>query len=86
MDFELPDDWMEQPELFLRKDYDTKRAMIGELMRPITVEMVIQEINRYADSEFRYRNVSDQAAIETQVTEMRRMAAARARFAADGGA
>jgi hypothetical protein len=24
MDFELPDEWMENPELFLFKDYDTK--------------------------------------------------------------
>ena len=32
----------------------TKKAMIADLRRPITVEMVVQEINRYADSEFRY--------------------------------
>ena len=46
MDFELPDEWMEKPELFLTKDYATKLAMISELARPIMVEMVIQEINR----------------------------------------
>ncbi len=82
MDFELPDEWMENPELFLQKDYDSKLAMIRELMQPITPEMVIQEINRYADSEFRYGNASDEAAIEAQVKEMARMAEARRRFGA----
>jgi len=69
MDFELPDEWMENPELFLFRDYDTKKAMIEELRRPITVEMVIQEINRYADSEFRYADKSDEAAIDQMVRE-----------------
>ncbi len=49
MDFELPDEWMEEPELFLFKGYDEKKAMISELRQPITVEMVVQEINRYAE-------------------------------------
>jgi hypothetical protein len=69
MDFELPDLWMEEPELFLFKSYDEKKAMIEELRQPITVEMVIQEINRYADSEFRYADKSDEAAIENMVRE-----------------
>ncbi|HBQ37071.1 MAG TPA: AAA family ATPase, partial [Rhodobacteraceae bacterium] len=53
MDFELPDEWMEEPDLFLFKTYDDKLGMIREMTQPISVEMVIQEINRYADSEFR---------------------------------
>jgi hypothetical protein len=56
--------------------------MIRGLMRPITVEMVVQEINRYADSEFRYADKSDEAAIEAMVREMARMEEARRRFAA----
>ena len=69
MDFELPDEWMEEPDLFLFKSYDEKKGMIEELRQPITVEMVIQEINRYADSEFRYADKSDEAAIERMVRE-----------------
>jgi energy-coupling factor transporter ATP-binding protein EcfA2 len=69
MDFELPDEWMEEPELFLFKPYDVKKGMIEELRQPITVEMVIQEINRYADSEFRYADKSDEAAIEAMVRD-----------------
>lgn len=81
MDFELPDAWMEKPDLFLFKAYDEKLALIRDLARPITVEMVIQEINRYADSEFRYADKSDEAAIENAVREMGRMEEARRRFA-----
>ncbi|MGV6811883.1 MAG: ATP-binding protein [Brevirhabdus sp.] len=80
MDFELPDEWMEEPELFLFKDYDTKKAMIEELRQPITIDMVIQEINRYADSEFRYADKSDEAAIESAVREMGRMEEAKRRY------
>ena len=80
MDFELPDEWMENPELFLFKDYDTKKAMIEDMRQPITVEMVIQEINRYADSEFRYADKSDEIAIENAVRDMGRMAEAKKRY------
>jgi len=80
MDFELPDEWMENPELFLFRDYDTKTAMIRELRQPITVDMIIQEINRYADSEFRYADKSDEAAIGKAVREMGRMEEAKRRY------
>ena len=80
MDFELPDEWMENPDLFLFKPYDEKLGMIKGLMAPITVEMVIQEINRYADSEFRYADKSDEAAIEGMVRDFRRQEEAKRRY------
>lgn len=80
MDFDLPDAWMEQPDLFLFKPYEDKLAMIRELMSPITVEMVIQEINRYADSEFRYADKSDAVAIESMVRDLHRTEEARRRY------
>lgn len=64
MDIDLPDKWFESPETFMHKDYDGKRDMIAELRQPFTMEMVMQEINRYADSEFRYTDKSDSAAVE----------------------
>lgn len=64
MDIELPDEWFETPEAFMHRDYDTKREMIAELRSPFTMDMVMQEINRYADSEFRYTDKSDTAAVE----------------------
>ena len=80
MDFELPDEWMEEPELFLFRDYDTKKAMIEELRQPITVEMVVQEINRYADSEFRYADKSDEVAIDAMVRDFGRQEEAKRRY------
>ncbi len=81
MDVELPDEWMENPELFLAKDFDTKSSMIGELMNPITHEMLLQEINRYADAELRYANVSDESAIDGMVRDLHLQTEARRRFA-----
>ncbi|MDA5093411.1 ATP-binding protein [Aliiroseovarius sp. KMU-50] len=80
MDFELPDEWMENPDLFLFKSYDEKKAMIADLRVPITVEMVIQEINRYADSEFRYADKSDEVAIENMVRDFGRQEEAKRRY------
>ena len=80
MDFELPDEWMEEPELFLFKNYDEKLGMISELRQPITVDMVIQEINRYADSEFRYADKSDEVAIENMVRDFGRQEIAKKRY------
>ena len=80
MDFELPDEWMEKPDLFLFKDYETKKNMVAELSVPITVDMVMQEINRYADSEFRYADKSDEIAIDNMVRDFGRQEAAKKRY------
>ncbi len=80
MDFELPDEWMEEPDLFLFKPYDEKLAMIRALMTPITTDMVIQEVNRYADSEFRYADKSDETAIQTMVRDFGRQEEAKRRY------
>ena len=80
MDFELPDEWMENPDLFLFKPYDEKLGMIKGLTQPITVDMVIQEINRYADSEFRYADKSDEVAIANLVRDFGRQEEAKRRY------
>ena len=80
MDFELPDEWMDEPDIFLFQDYETKKGMIEELRQPITIDMVIQEINRYADSEFRYADKSDEVAIENMVREFGRSEEAKRRY------
>jgi hypothetical protein len=54
--------------------------MISELRQPITVDMVVQEINRYADSEFRYADKSDEVAIDGMVRDMERQVVAKKRF------
>jgi hypothetical protein len=42
--------------------------------------MVIQEINRYADSEFRYADKSDEVAIDTMVRDFARTEEAKRRY------
>lgn len=64
MDIDLPDEWFETPDTFMHKGYDEKKTMIEELRGPFNLEMVMQEINRYADSEFRYTDKADNAAVE----------------------
>ncbi|MEM7303539.1 MAG: AAA family ATPase [Pseudomonadota bacterium] len=71
MDVELPDEWFETPEAFCHKPYDDKKAMIEDLRGPFTIEMVMQEINRYADSEFRYTDRSDQVAVDNVIRNER---------------
>lgn len=71
MDIELPDEWFETPDAFMGKGYDEKLSMIAELRRPFTMDMVMQEINRYADSEFRYSDKSDDVAVEKLVRDAR---------------
>lgn len=79
MDIELPDEWFETPEAFMHKPYDEKKAMIEELRGPFDLQMVMQEINRYADSEFRYTDKSDNAAVEEMIRrERQREKAAKA--------
>ncbi len=71
MDVDLPDDWFATPEVFMHKPYDEKKAMIAALRGPVTMEMILQEINRYADSEFRYADKSDEAAVSEIVRRER---------------
>ena len=71
MDIELPDEGFENPEHFIHKDFDEKRDMIAELRTPIPLEMIAQEVNRYADSEFRYTDKSDSAAVDNIIRDLR---------------
>lgn len=71
MDIELPDEWFEKPEAFMHKSYDDKKAMIEELRRPFDMDVIMQEINRYADSEFRYADKSDDAAVDRLLRDAR---------------
>ncbi len=71
MDVELPDAWFATPEAFMHKSYDDKKAMIAELRQPFSMAMVIEEINRYADSEFRYSDRADDAAVARLLRDAR---------------
>jgi len=64
MDVDLPDEWFENPDLFLSLPYEEKLAMIKEFAQPVTPQMLLQETHRYADSEFRYSSNSDDVAVK----------------------
>lgn len=70
MDFDMPDEWFEQPETFLLLPYEDKKNLIAELKSPLTAEILLQEINRYADSEFRYANKADDIEIDKMVRNL----------------
>jgi SpoVK/Ycf46/Vps4 family AAA+-type ATPase len=71
MDIELPDDWFQKPETFMHKSYDDKKAMVEELRGPFDMAMVMQEVNRYADSEFRYSDRADDSAVQKLLRDAR---------------
>ncbi len=66
MDFDMPDEWFTNPELYLWKSTDAKISMIKGMMKPINHEIMLQEINRYVDNERRY--VTDE--LDAQVEEI----------------
>jgi hypothetical protein len=80
MDFDLPAEWLEKREAFFGQPYERKLAMLAELRGEITPELVIQEINRYADSEARYADAAEERALEERTRQI--VLEARARKAA----
>jgi hypothetical protein len=55
----------------MHKSYDEKKAMVEELRGPFDMTMVMQEINRYADSEFRYSDRADDSAVQKLLRDAR---------------
>ena len=80
LDVELPDEWFETAGGFMHRPYEEKLAMIEDLRLPITAETILQEVNRYADSEFRYADKSDEVAIDGLVRDMGRTEEAKRRY------
>lgn len=69
MDFDMPDAWFENPEPFIRQPLERKMDMLRELMIPVTAEMVLEQINLYADSEARYGDKSFDSAVDAVVRD-----------------
>ena len=60
-DFNLEPEWLDNPEIFMRKDYQTKFKMLKELMQRNMkglsfAEIRLQEIVRYLDN---YATIAD---------------------------
>lgn len=55
VDFDFPEQWMEEPEVFFRQDYDTKTVLLKDAMHNSMgglklQDIWVQEVSRYLDS------------------------------------
>ncbi len=75
-DFDLEPDWLDQPEIFIQKDYDTKFNMLRELMQSNMkglsfAEIRLQEVIRYLDNYATIADTDFKRKVEQQVERNR---------------
>ncbi|HEX5692402.1 MAG TPA: AAA family ATPase, partial [Roseiflexaceae bacterium] len=76
-DFDVPEQWFEDPALYLNKPYDEKVALLTSLYRPITGVMIAEELERYFNSEQRYADDARVQRAERMAGELEAQLAAR---------
>jgi AAA+ superfamily predicted ATPase len=84
-DFDLEDDWFENPEVYFQKDYDTKLGMLKELMKANMkgldfAEIRKQEVIRYLDNVATIADTDFSRKVEQQIMDIKIAAEARDRF------
>ncbi|PTX60862.1 ATPase family protein associated with various cellular activities (AAA) [Kordia periserrulae] len=84
-DFNLEDDWFENPELYFQKDYDTKLGMLKELMKANMkglnfAEIRKQEVIRYLDNVATIADTDFSRKVDQQIMQIKIAAEARDRF------
>jgi hypothetical protein len=84
-DFDVPEEWFAEPDLFLRKSYDEKLDLLRTLYRPITGEMIAAELEHYFNSEQRYHDDARIQRAERVAAELEAQLAARDLLAQRGG-
>ena len=83
-DFDLPSDWLDNPEIFLRKDYDTKHVMLQDVMRQNMKGLDFsnirrQEVIRYLDNYATIADTDFKRKVDSRVKELNiRVAAEKA--------
>lgn len=75
-DFDLETEWLDNPELFIQKDYDTKFNMLKELMQANMkglsfAEIRLQEVIRYLDNYATIADTDFKRQVEKQVERNR---------------
>lgn len=75
-DFDLEPDWLDNPEIFIRQDYDTKFNMLKELMQSNMkglsfAEIRLQEVIRYLDNYATIADTDFKRKVEQQVERNR---------------
>ena len=84
-DFDLEKDWFENPELYFKKDYDTKLNMLQELMRGNMKgldfsEIRRQEVVRYLDNVATIADTDFKRKVDARVNQLNIDTAARLAF------
>jgi hypothetical protein len=76
MDFDLPEEWLQKPDKFYFKEYDTKVAMLKELMRANMQglsfhEIRLQEAVRYLENLVKIASQEKERELKALVSRMR---------------
>ena len=84
-DFDLEEDWFENPEIYFKKDYDTKFNMLQELMRANMKgldfsEIRRQEVVRYLDNVATIADTDFKRKVDSRIHQMNVEMEARKRF------
>lgn len=79
-DFEIPSSWFENPAEFQVKPYETKKAMLCELYKPVSPELLFKEAFRYFESEQRYSQTETENAVQSRYQAMKNDIGAQIRF------
>lgn len=84
-DFDLEEDWFENPEIYFKKDYETKFNMLQELMRANMKgldfsEIRRQEVVRYLDNVATIADTDFKRKVESRIHQMNVEMEARKRF------
>ena len=84
-DFDLPEDWFENPDDYFKKDYDTKYAMLQELMKSNMKGLKFsdirrQEVVRYLDNVATIADTDFKRKVDQRVNDMNIQLEARKQF------
>ena len=84
-DFDLEEDWFENPEIYFKKDYDTKFNMLQELMRDNMKgldfsEIRRQEVVRYLDNVATIADTDFKRKVDARVNQLNIETEARKQF------
>ncbi len=84
-DFDLPEDWFENPEIYFKQEYDTKYSMLQELMKGNMKGLNFsdirrQEVVRYLDNVATIADTDFKRKVERRVADMEVQLEARKRF------
>ena len=68
-DYEVPEEWFTNPSVFFAQPYERQVEMLAKEHKPITGEMVVEEMDNYFQSENRYKQTAQTDAVKRQVLD-----------------